>query len=242
LSSITEFPPKATDEVKDYRIDWASRLATSETIASSSWSVPSGLTQPSSPTSTDTTATVWLGSGTAGTRYRVVNRITTSASRVYEQSFYVRALDPDTLDELQLVRLTLGDTDSSDQIFSDEHVILALATYGRPKRAAYELALGRRAFYARKVSRTIDGLSVSYSDLVRHWTSVIDTLRQELNLESVGALGGAGLYVGGLTISEKIRDRSQYASRTQHRFRREQFQNDEGPGRDDDGFRRYGGA
>lgn len=67
---------------KDYTIDWAQKgyLAAAETIVTSSWSVPSGLTNVTESNTTKR-ATVWLSGGTHGQDYDVVNHIVTSAGR-----------------------------------------------------------------------------------------------------------------------------------------------------------------
>jgi hypothetical protein len=66
--------------VLDYTIDWSDWLPSGDTILSSSWSVPAGLTEDSS-SNTSTTATVWISGGTAGTNYRITNHITTTEGR-----------------------------------------------------------------------------------------------------------------------------------------------------------------
>ena len=79
--------PNAT---KDYGIDWASFLA-GDTIQSSTWIVPAGLTS-SNPSNTSTTTTVWLAGGTLGETYTVTNRVVTAGGRTEDQSlrFYIR--------------------------------------------------------------------------------------------------------------------------------------------------------
>ena len=81
---------KDPDEVLDYTIDWAAAIP-SDTIASSTWVVPAGITQASpSPSYTTTATTIWLSGGTAGTVYDVVNRITTSGGRTLERALQIR--------------------------------------------------------------------------------------------------------------------------------------------------------
>jgi uncharacterized phage protein (predicted DNA packaging) len=77
------WPPKDAGEVLDYQIDWSNELG-SDTISTSTWTVPSGLTQ-DSDTKTDTTATIWLSGGTAGAEYTLLNTIVTSGGRTFEQ-------------------------------------------------------------------------------------------------------------------------------------------------------------
>lgn len=76
----------------DFSVDWSSWLATGETISTSEWTAPDGIST-SAATSDDTTATVWLSGGTANSTYRVSNKISTSDSRVDERSFLVRVVE-----------------------------------------------------------------------------------------------------------------------------------------------------
>lgn len=88
-------PLKDPDATLDYKRDWnrateggaagTGWLASGETITSSTWTVPAGLTK-TSETNDTTTATVWLSGGTAGQDYTIVNRITTSQGRTDERS------------------------------------------------------------------------------------------------------------------------------------------------------------
>ncbi len=78
---------KDPDAVLDYQFNWASWLG-ADTIASSSWTVPAGITQDSA-TNTTTTSTIWLSGGTAQTKYPVINRIVTAAGRTEERTMLV---------------------------------------------------------------------------------------------------------------------------------------------------------
>ena len=93
---MLSWPPKDPNEVLDYQIDWADatqgpRLVTSETLTTSTYSVATGdvVINSSSFVSTGLT-TVWLSGGTAGTLCEILNRVTTSAGRIYEQSVRLR--------------------------------------------------------------------------------------------------------------------------------------------------------
>lgn len=85
------WPSKDENEILDYVIDWTDRLA-QDTISTSTWTVPSGLTE-SSSSSTTTTTTVWLSGGTTGTTYDVLNRITTAAGRTMDQTVRIKIAD-----------------------------------------------------------------------------------------------------------------------------------------------------
>lgn len=80
--------PQAT---LDYQLNWSDANGSwlgSDTIASAVFSTDPGIAAVSS-SFTNTTATVWLAGGTAGTAYNVTCRITTAAGRVDDRSFRV---------------------------------------------------------------------------------------------------------------------------------------------------------
>jgi hypothetical protein len=79
-----EWPAKDPDEVLDYAIDWKARLA-GDAIASSAWTVPTGLTENSSSVS-GTKTVLWLSGGTLDQSYSILNRITTTGGRTMDQS------------------------------------------------------------------------------------------------------------------------------------------------------------
>ena len=77
--------PQAT---LDYGFDWSRWLGT-DTIATSAWTVPSGLVG-TNEASTDTTTTVWLSGGVAGMEYRVTNAITTAGGRTEQRTMLIQ--------------------------------------------------------------------------------------------------------------------------------------------------------
>lgn len=82
------WPDKDPDEVLDYNIDWSDRLV-SDTILTSTWVVPAGITEDSTENTT-TTTTIWLSGGTLNTKYSLVNRITTAGGRTMDQTVTIR--------------------------------------------------------------------------------------------------------------------------------------------------------
>ncbi|KKN36250.1 hypothetical protein LCGC14_0775400 [marine sediment metagenome] len=75
--------------ILDYGFDWNLWLATGETIVTSAWTIPDGITK-DSDTNTTTTTTAWLSGGTAREEYLLVNRITTSAGRTEDRSVHIK--------------------------------------------------------------------------------------------------------------------------------------------------------
>jgi hypothetical protein len=89
--STPSWPDKDPDDILDYEIDWTAWLGglSADTILTSTWIVPSGLTMNSS-SNTDTTAKLWLSDGTDGETYLITNRITTSVGRTKDQTVKLR--------------------------------------------------------------------------------------------------------------------------------------------------------
>lgn len=88
--------PKDPDEVKDYGIDWIGTAAdpgllygTTDTISTSTWTVPAGITKDSS-SNTTTTTTIWVSGGTAGVSYLIQNRIVTAGGRTYDRTIKLK--------------------------------------------------------------------------------------------------------------------------------------------------------
>jgi hypothetical protein len=74
----------------DYSFDWGEEwLDADETLVSSAWSAPEGLTIVSDSFTT-TTTTVWLSGGTNLKNYRVTNWIVTSFGRSDERSLLIQ--------------------------------------------------------------------------------------------------------------------------------------------------------
>lgn len=61
----------------NYTIDWALFLPSGQTITTSTWTVPAGITNVAT-SNTTTTATIVLSGGTLGATYDVVNHIVTT--------------------------------------------------------------------------------------------------------------------------------------------------------------------
>lgn len=83
-----EWPNKDQNEVLDYELNWSDRLD-GDTIDTSVWTVPAGLTKDSDEFN-GPVATVWLSGGTDGENYTLLNRITTTGGRTMDQSVKLR--------------------------------------------------------------------------------------------------------------------------------------------------------
>ena len=86
---------KDPDAILDYGVTWAAWLAeVGDTLATSAWSIITAATAPplaiDSDVSDTTIATVWLSGGKAGTKYALLNRITTVGGRQDDRTVYVK--------------------------------------------------------------------------------------------------------------------------------------------------------
>lgn len=94
---LYEWPSQSPLEKKDYEVLWADKLATGETISSSTWVItPSGLTESNASISADGLRTkIYLAGGTHAQRYTVLNRIVTNATpaRTFEAAAYLTVED-----------------------------------------------------------------------------------------------------------------------------------------------------
>lgn len=80
---------KDPDASLDYSVDWSEWLATaSDSILTSTWTVPDGLTVVTQ-TNSGTLATVWLSGGTAGKAYSLTNHITTRGNRTDDRTIVI---------------------------------------------------------------------------------------------------------------------------------------------------------
>lgn len=87
---MQSWPSKDPNEVLDYRFDWTSRLATSETISTSTFIVAEGSVTLANPSILDGKTTVWLSGGTLGEVNVITNRIVTNQGRTYDESARLR--------------------------------------------------------------------------------------------------------------------------------------------------------
>jgi hypothetical protein len=78
---------KDPNAVLDYQVDWSPWLGV-DTIATSAWTLPVGITQQSA-SNTTTTATIWLSGGTVATKYPITNRITTAGGRTDDRTITI---------------------------------------------------------------------------------------------------------------------------------------------------------
>lgn len=88
------YQEKDPNAIKSWRWDWSGWLTSlgADTIATSTFTVPAGLTKVSE-SNTTVTATVKLSGGTVGELYAVTNHITTVNGDTEEASMYLKVVE-----------------------------------------------------------------------------------------------------------------------------------------------------
>lgn len=76
--------------ILDFSIDFTKLLQTGEEIATSTWTVPTGITQVTN-TFSDEVTTIWLSGGTLNTIYELINTAVTNSSptRTFINRLYI---------------------------------------------------------------------------------------------------------------------------------------------------------
>jgi hypothetical protein len=91
---MTKLFTKDPDAVLDYKFDWSNWLESGEVIDSYVLTIPTGITKVSD-SEDNTSVTVWLSGGTAGTQYQIACKITTDSTpvaRVDERTMLIDAI------------------------------------------------------------------------------------------------------------------------------------------------------
>jgi hypothetical protein len=83
---------KDPNETLNYILDFTSELA-QDTISTSTWVVPSGITQSGSATIVGRTTQIVLRGGTTGAKYKLVNTIVTAGGNTIEKFFYIYVVE-----------------------------------------------------------------------------------------------------------------------------------------------------
>lgn len=95
------------------------------------------------------------------------------------------------------VRFLVGDTDTTDQLISNEEIAYFVAEFNNARRSASEAARAIAAKYARLMSRSIGGLSADFSAKYRQYLELADNLLSKEEMKPVA------LFISGYTKSQK---------------------------------------
>lgn len=86
---------------------------------------------------------------------------------------------------LDAVRFLVGDTDTNDQLLSNEEINYMVLTHGNVRRAASESARAIAAKFARLMNRSIGGLAADFSAKYRQYLELADNLLEKDELSPV---------------------------------------------------------
>lgn len=130
-------------------------------------------------------------------------------------------LDPNTASgRLNIVRFLVGDTDTSNQLVSDEEINFSLSTEGDDVYSSAALvAKSLSAKYASYVDVELDGqLREDYSQLTTQYSNLSDLLTSEGNTKKVNL----GISAGGISKAE-MRRVENLPDRVKPFFRRDSY-------------------
>lgn len=108
--------------------------------------------------------------------------------------------DPATSDK-DAVRFLVGDTDSSEQLISDEEIQFALKEEPNVRRAAAFVARAIAAKFAREADRSVGDLRIAYSQRSRGFYDLADRLEADASRRT--NVLRAMPYAGGISVADK---------------------------------------
>lgn len=95
------------------------------------------------------------------------------------------------------VRFLIGDTDTNDQLISNEEIAYFVTEFANARRAASEAARAIAAKFARLMSRSIGGLNADFSAKYRQYLELADNLLTKEEMAPVS------LFISGYSRSAK---------------------------------------
>lgn len=134
--------------------------------------------------------------------------------------------DP-SLSQRDEVRFLVGDTDTTDQLVTDEEIAYAIDQEANILLAAAKVAKAIMAKFARLVDKSVGDLKLNFSQRIDHYKELIDQLT-ERGMESAGVP-----YAGGISIIDK-QNREEDTDRVDPTFTREMHQHNRYENDDDE--------
>lgn len=100
------------------------------------------------------------------------------------------------------IRFEIGDTDTNDQLLSDEEIAYVIATYGSTWHGASQAALAIAAKFARLMSRAIGGMQADFAAKYQHYLELADTIKGNEQMFPVSPYGSGWSRAQKETISD----------------------------------------
>lgn len=98
------------------------------------------------------------------------------------------------------VRLMIGDNTTADEQLQDEELDVLISDQGSKERAAIAACRALGARYARRADKTVGRLSISASQISKHYYDQAKELEKTLGRLTGGA---TGMYAGGISQADK---------------------------------------
>ena len=95
--------------------------------------------------------------------------------------------------EIDEVRLLIGDTDTNNQMFSNEELQYYIDTYGSGVPAAIAAIKGAIAKYSRYTDEKTGEIEVKWSQQIKNWTTLLEELTGVSSSSSVPMPFGGGI-------------------------------------------------
>jgi len=96
VDAFGEYREKRPGSIADFGLNWAGppSFLAGDTIDTSTWEVPEGITEETNPpaSKTGTTTTIWLSGGTEGQEYVLENTITTVGGRTWVRPLRIKVV------------------------------------------------------------------------------------------------------------------------------------------------------
>jgi hypothetical protein len=123
--------------------------------------------------------------------------------------------DPSASDRDE-VRFLVGDTDTTEQLVTNEEIAYAILKSSNNQLAAACIANALAAKFARKADKSVGDLSITYSQQAKQFRELAAQLMKD------GSISGAMPYASGISVSGKDTVEED-TDRVQPSFRRGQF-------------------
>lgn len=106
------------------------------------------------------------------------------------------------IDDVSKVRFYVGDTDTTDQLLTDEEITFALSEGGSVRAAASLCADRLAAQYARLADLKEGQLSISYSQRFEQMRAVSESITDSATLSDPATPSAGGIFVADKTATE----------------------------------------
>jgi hypothetical protein len=119
---------------------------------------------------------------------------------------------------LDSVRFKIGDTDTNDQLLSDEEISYLITNEGNVLSAAIQACYSIAAKFSRQADKGVGALRINASQKAKAYRTLAKELETQKNVVCLPFSGGA--------VTDNLEDLQDDTSAVQPKFYRDQFEND----------------